>query len=138
VTCLAARVDGDERRLTYANAGHPAGLVAGAGRPRMLEPGGPPLGLFPATVYSSVGVALQPEDVGVIVTDGITEALEGGSAAPAAVLAAIATRRASPAEPEQICDEIMRAAEAGAAAPSLAAPDDRTVVVFAVDGRAGD
>jgi sigma-B regulation protein RsbU (phosphoserine phosphatase) len=134
VTCIAARVDGAERRLTYANAGHPAGLLLSAGAVRTLDSGGPPLGLFPATAYASASVALQPEDVGVIVTDGITEALEAGTTAPADVLAAIAARREPAAEPESICDRIMRAAEQGAAAPSPAAPDDRTVVVFAVDG----
>jgi len=76
VSMLLAGLDVRGRTLTYANAGHPPGLVlASDGRLRAtLESTGTPLGSFPELgVGDARPVALEPGDVVVLMTDGITE-----------------------------------------------------------------
>ena len=57
VTCFVAMVDTNGRTMTYANAGHPPGLVIGAGV-RPLTVGGPPLGLVPRARYQDERIEL--------------------------------------------------------------------------------
>jgi sigma-B regulation protein RsbU (phosphoserine phosphatase) len=77
VTLLLARVEPRTRSLVYANAGHLSGyLLDGNGNTKLLlESKYPPLGLFPEEEYTSSGVVnLEPDDLLVLLTDGITEA----------------------------------------------------------------
>jgi len=60
--------------LSYVNAGHNAPMVLGTGGVRRLAAVGTPLGLFAATEYPVQGVTLQPGDLVVLYSDGITEA----------------------------------------------------------------
>jgi len=60
------------------NAGHPPGLLLNRSRRRLLDKGGPPLGMFVETIYESDTLIVEPGEVGVVVTDGITEAVEYG------------------------------------------------------------
>lgn len=76
VTMLLASVDAGTRQLTYANAGHPAGYVlAGSGETKsVLDSSGHPLGLFPKCgVTSGPPLLLEPGDIVLLLTDGITE-----------------------------------------------------------------
>ena len=68
--------DPGSRRLLYSLAGHPAPFLWRAGSRRMerLSAGGLPVGLFDGESYPEAAVALEPGDVVVIYTDGITEA----------------------------------------------------------------
>ena len=77
-TAIVARFDHVPLRLACVNAGHPSGHLLRDGGASTLESGGPPLGLLPEAKYVASTVELQPGDIGVLVTDGITEALEGG------------------------------------------------------------
>jgi sigma-B regulation protein RsbU (phosphoserine phosphatase) len=73
VYCL---VDGEDSRVTYANAGHyPPILVRADGSVERLDVGGAVLGVFPEGAYEQGHVALQPGDRLVLYTDGITEVL---------------------------------------------------------------
>lgn len=63
-----------ERRLSYINAGHSVPILLGSCRGQRLESGGPPLGLFPAYRHQVGEVLLQPGDMMVLYSDGITEA----------------------------------------------------------------
>src|SRR5207237_1991890 len=76
LTCLVVRIDGSRGKLTYANAGHPAGVLLGRSGRRLLSKGGPPVGMFAETSYQSETLPVEADDLGVIVTDGITEAIE--------------------------------------------------------------
>ena len=63
-----------ERRFRYVNAGHnPPFLLSGNGT-LQLDRGGIPLGIMPASDYEIGEVRLQPGDVLVLYSDGITEA----------------------------------------------------------------
>jgi serine phosphatase RsbU (regulator of sigma subunit) len=134
-TAIVARFERAPGRLAYVNAGHPAGYLLRKGTVTpALESGGQPLGLLPAATYATANVELHPGDIGVLVTDGMTEALEAGPTTLAQVLEASAERLAAGRSPGQVCDDLLRAAAAGpgpAGVPDW--QDDRTVFVFAVE-----
>ena len=65
-----------ERCLTYVNAGHPAPILLGSCSGQLLQTGGPPLGMFPGTDFQVGRLVLQPSDMIVLYSDGITEAGE--------------------------------------------------------------
>jgi sigma-B regulation protein RsbU (phosphoserine phosphatase) len=75
VTAFIAALDPGSGRLSYTNAGHNAGLLVRAGGTvQRLDANGLPLGLFPAVEYDKVEITLQPGDLVMLYTDGITEA----------------------------------------------------------------
>jgi sigma-B regulation protein RsbU (phosphoserine phosphatase) len=75
VTAFVAALDPGSGRLAYTSAGHnTALLVKGDGQIQRLEANGLPVGLFPVVEYERAEVVLEPGDVVVLYTDGITEA----------------------------------------------------------------
>jgi len=81
ITMLLVRIDPGTRRLTYASAGHPEGLVfASNGTAKAsLRRTGPPLGRRPDALYPNGGeVMLEAGNILLMVTDGIDEALDAG------------------------------------------------------------
>ena len=79
ITMILVRIDPVSRRLTYASAGHPEGLVFGAegGVKASLRRTGPPLGRRPDAVYANgADAVLAVGDTLLLVTDGIDEALD--------------------------------------------------------------
>ena len=63
-----------QRRLRYINAGHNAPILLSSAPSRRLDPGGPPLGLFPDCKLVVGEVILQPGNLIVLYSDGLTEA----------------------------------------------------------------
>jgi serine phosphatase RsbU (regulator of sigma subunit) len=78
VTLLIAAFDGTTKRLTYVRAGHVPPFLrrAGGAVERLGAAGGLPLGLMEDAVHTSAVVDLGPGDELLIVTDGITEAMD--------------------------------------------------------------
>lgn len=75
VTFFYGAFDPRARRLSYSNAGHnPPLVVRSDGRIEELETGGLLLGVFPLAEYDEGTVDLEPGDVCVLFTDGVTEA----------------------------------------------------------------
>ncbi len=75
ISFFACIVDGATGDLLYANAGHnPPLLVRGDGHYDLLEAGGPPLGILPAMEFQQYPEKLEPGDLLVIYSDGVTEA----------------------------------------------------------------
>jgi phosphoserine phosphatase RsbU/P len=75
-TVAAARIDRDGRRMAFAGAGHPPGMVVSPGQePRLLESRSMILGALPEAIGArpSVEVDLSPGDRIVLYTDGITD-----------------------------------------------------------------
>ncbi len=134
-TAVVARFETAPGRLDYVNAGHPAGCLLRNGTvAALLESGGRPLGLLPDSKYGTANVDLHPGDVGVLVSDGITEALEAGAMTLSQILEASAKRLAAGRSPDAFCHDLLGATAAGpgpAGYPDLR--DDRTVFVFAVE-----
>ncbi len=66
--------DAGSRVLTYSNAGHlPPLVLGGDGSVRRLETSGTVVGLFDDVTYDESAVAMQPGDIIVAYSDGITE-----------------------------------------------------------------
>ncbi len=75
VTAFICALDPKSGRLSYTNAGHNAGLLVRAnGSVQRLEANGMPIGLFPGVEYERAEVTLEPGDLVMLYTDGITEA----------------------------------------------------------------
>jgi sigma-B regulation protein RsbU (phosphoserine phosphatase) len=81
-TFFYAEIDADGRGLRYVNAGHnppyvlrhrESGIEVGE-----LRAGGTVIGLFPEAEYEQAEIRLQPGDLLVAFTDGVTEALSAG------------------------------------------------------------
>ena len=73
-TMFLAYYDAITRSLTYSNAGHlPPILLSGDGQVRRLETSGTVVGLFDAMTYGQSAAGLQPGDIFVAYSDGITE-----------------------------------------------------------------
>jgi sigma-B regulation protein RsbU (phosphoserine phosphatase) len=129
--CVVLRVDIERRTLTYVNAGHPAGVMMGRSGHRLLTRGGPPAGLFPETAYEAEVVSLEPGDLGVIVSDGITEAMEEDGISAADVLDRSVSRIPEPRTPERVCDGLMDVAQRSPGPRGVANwQDDKTVFAF--------
>jgi serine phosphatase RsbU (regulator of sigma subunit) len=79
VTLFYGVIDPEKRTLTYTNAGHnsPAVLRSDGGVEH-LSPSGPPLGFFDSSTYAAKRIVLQPNDLLVCYSDGITEAMDPG------------------------------------------------------------
>jgi phosphoserine phosphatase RsbU/P len=63
-----------EQRLTYVNAGHTVPMLLGAQGKHRLESGGLPIGLLPGSCFQAGSTTLEPGDLVVLYSDGITEA----------------------------------------------------------------
>jgi sigma-B regulation protein RsbU (phosphoserine phosphatase) len=61
-------------KLKFCNAGHNPPLIYGASGMRRIETGGMPVGMFETAPYSGDECELQPGDVFVSYSDGVTEA----------------------------------------------------------------
>jgi sigma-B regulation protein RsbU (phosphoserine phosphatase) len=135
LTCVLMRVDSASRTVMYANAGHPAALIVGSSGRRLLSCGGPPAGLFAETAYESEVVSIEPGELGVIVTDGITEAIEEDGVAAADILNRVICNIAEPRTPERVCDALMDMAQRHTGPRGVANwQDDKTVLAFLFDG----
>jgi serine phosphatase RsbU (regulator of sigma subunit) len=131
LTAIIVEVDLDANRLTYSNAGHPDGLLAGRAGLRRLESLGPPAGLLPGIQYPEVTLAVEETETCVLVTDGVTEALGSGEGSVLASLIGQPGTRLAP--PQAACDEIMgHALQSNGPAGVDEWHDDRTVLVFAL------
>jgi sigma-B regulation protein RsbU (phosphoserine phosphatase) len=76
VTLMLARLDPEERTVSYASAGHINGYaIDGNGATKLvLVSTSPPLGLFPDAVFPTKGaLPLETGDTLVLLTDGVTE-----------------------------------------------------------------
>jgi hypothetical protein len=131
LTCVLARVNSATRTVVYANAGHPAGLMVGSSGRRLLSRGGPPAGLFAEIAYESEVLSVEPGDLGVIVTDGITEATEEDGTPAVDVLNRMIGGIPGPRTPERVCDVLMETAQRGPGPRGVADwQDDKTVLAF--------
>jgi sigma-B regulation protein RsbU (phosphoserine phosphatase) len=73
-TLVVARIDPRDGRVTYVNAGHPPPLLLTGAGTRWLDQGGPLAGVVPDARYVTGELCMQPGDLFVIYSDGVTEA----------------------------------------------------------------
>ncbi len=73
-TMFYAQVNAQRHTLTYSSAGHPPAMLCRNGVVQLLEKGGPIVGVFEQCSYDQETIELQPQDVLVIYSDGVTDA----------------------------------------------------------------
>ncbi len=74
-TFFYGEYDPATRLLTFANAGHNAPVILRGDEVLRLEAGGPVVGLLRAALYGQDQCQLQPGDIFIAYTDGISEAM---------------------------------------------------------------
>jgi sigma-B regulation protein RsbU (phosphoserine phosphatase) len=128
VSAFYAGLDTSTRRMIYVNGGHVPPLLIRPGQPvRKLEMGGPVLGILPGASYHEDSVVLQPQDIVVCYSDGLSEAEnEAGEAFDAEkIQQAVRANQDRPAR--EICDALQEKASRFAGS-SLR--DDLTICVL--------
>ena len=76
VTAFYGVLDASNKTLAYTNAGHNPPLILDSdGNMRFIERGGLPLGMFRDTRYYEYYASIEPGQVIVLYTDGVTEAV---------------------------------------------------------------
>jgi sigma-B regulation protein RsbU (phosphoserine phosphatase) len=99
-TLFCSHFDPIEQQLIYVSAGHePALLIRNNGRIRRLEAAGAPLGLSRRSTWRPRRVDLDPGDVLVAFTEGITDSVdaEGGELRDSGLLEVMRFHREAPA-----------------------------------------
>jgi serine phosphatase RsbU (regulator of sigma subunit) len=75
ITAVAARIEAGGLAMQVVSAGHLGPFVrrGRGGSEVVAQPGGPPLGLFSSQRYGEVDFRLEPHDVLLFATDGVTD-----------------------------------------------------------------
>jgi sigma-B regulation protein RsbU (phosphoserine phosphatase) len=126
-TFFFALYDAATRRLTYTNAGHLPPVLLRRGKVERLKVGGTVVGLFSPLTYEQAEIQIQPGDLLLAFTDGITEPenIYGEEFGEDRVLQVV--RRALSASPQILVEEIYRSVSDWTGSPEL--QDDMTLVV---------
>ncbi|MBZ5562602.1 MAG: PP2C family protein-serine/threonine phosphatase, partial [Acidobacteriia bacterium] len=127
VTFFFGHYDGATRRLSYTNAGHLPPVLFRHDRIERLRAGGTVVGLFASTEYEQAEIVLEPGDLLLAFTDGITEPENtyGEEFGEKRVLEV--AQRALHDPPEVLVEEIYRSISDWTGSPEL--QDDMTLVV---------
>jgi serine phosphatase RsbU (regulator of sigma subunit) len=132
VVLILGIIDSQTGELRYASAGHePAFVRRFGGELELLPPTGPIIGAAPFSAYSSEVVRLDPGDVVVWTTDGLTESRDGqrrllGTEGLAAWIAA------APPEAGDVADSLVAALRRRSG--GAATQDDVAVLAVTYDG----
>ena len=134
-TLFYALYDPTAKLLTYVNAGHNPPMLFRQGRnvERLNNGGGPVVGLMPECNYEQAEVSLQPEDMLLLYTDGITGALNSALEEWGEKRLIEAARGLRSERSEAVVAGIMQAADGHAAGAPQS--DDMTLVVLRVCDR---
>jgi serine phosphatase RsbU (regulator of sigma subunit) len=99
-----------------------------------LDCGGMPAGMFASSTYEWRTLKLQPGDIGILVTDGISEAVAQDGIPFAEVLRKEVIETPTPRSPESLCERIMLLAKnKGSSGGDPERTDDQTVLAFVVE-----
>jgi sigma-B regulation protein RsbU (phosphoserine phosphatase) len=130
VTLALTQLDSRSHRMTVVNAGHMEPLVrraSGEIEAIVSEGEGPPLGVEPQAVYLPTTISLQPGDVVVLYTDGVTDAMDDESE-PFGEERLRQTLAAAPPEAAAAGEAILAAVRNHATGPTQF--DDITIICF--------
>ena len=121
--------DGD---FTYCNAGHNAPILVSASGVRRLDTGGMVLGVFENAQFDEETMALQPGDLVVAFSDGVTEALNpaGDEFTDDRLLASVRAHQSK--SPEALVEGLL--ADVRAFCGDATQSDDLTIVLVRYDG----
>ncbi len=113
--------------LTYTNAGHLPPVLLRGGEAILLNPTGTVVGAFPHCVYEEETIRLEPDDMLVAYTDGITEPENAYGEEFGLDRVLDLVRRHREETSPQIIAHVMQAVEHWTAAAEL--PDDMTLLI---------
>ncbi len=130
VTFFFGIYEPQSRRLDYVNAGHLAPMLLRGDKLIRIDTGGPVIGLLPVARYEQGVVVLQPGDLIVGFTDGISEAMSTDSEEWGEERMLEAVRAFASREPERMLDGIIAAADHFAKGAKQY--DDMTLVILRV------
>jgi PAS domain S-box-containing protein len=118
-TLIYVVVDPAEGEVRWVNAGHPPPLLVNGGkRPHYLEGGSSvPLGVLPFPDFEEVSVPMGQDGMVVLYTDGLVE--RPGEHIDLGLGRLVAAVGDAPADPEQLCDHVLRTL-----VPDGGTPDD--------------
>jgi sigma-B regulation protein RsbU (phosphoserine phosphatase) len=127
VTFFFGVYDAITRALTYTNAGHLPPVLLRRGKVERLRVGGTVVGLFSSITYEQAEIQIQPGDLLLAFTDGITEPenIYGEEFGEDRVLGVV--RHTMHASPQVLVEEIYRSVSDWTGSPEL--QDDMTLVV---------
>lgn len=130
VTFFYAQLDGTDGAIRFINAGHNAPLVYSREKDdfRALHDGGPVLGLFQDVSFNEGSAKLEPGDVLVAYTDGVTEAENASEQEFGEERLRAAIEAASKGSAKEILDQV--AGEVAAWSKGVRQHDDITIVVL--------
>lgn len=126
-TFLFGIYDESQRTLTYTNAGHLPPVLIRDGEPRMLEVTGTVIGAFPLSCYEEQTIRLEPGDLLVAYTDGITEPENEYGEEFGLERMIDLLRRHEKLDASEIVNRVMDAVRNWTGQPEL--PDDMTLVL---------
>lgn len=114
--------------LVYANAGHnPPCLIRKTGRMDVLDPTGPLVAPFHDAIFHDAQCRLDPDDLLVLFTDGVTEAGPAGGELFGEERLERVLRSSSSSPVAEVCQRVVRAASDFTCGDL---PDDATVLVL--------
>jgi sigma-B regulation protein RsbU (phosphoserine phosphatase) len=128
VTLVLGYYDVSTGDLVYVNAGHnPPCLVRKTGRLDVLDPTGPLVAPYPDATFHDAQCRLDPDDLLVLFTDGVTEAGPAGGELFGEERLEALLRSSSSSPVADVCQRIIRAASDFTCGDL---PDDATVLVL--------
>jgi sigma-B regulation protein RsbU (phosphoserine phosphatase) len=119
--------------FSYCNAGQEPPLIISKSGIRWLEVGGPVLGLLPSAKYEYATEKLEPGDLVVVCSDGVTEARNVANEEFGRERMLEAVRSMHDAKPDLVLDQLISAVNQFARGAPQA--DDITVLIFRYKGR---
>jgi serine phosphatase RsbU (regulator of sigma subunit) len=138
VTAFAGVLDAETGRLEYCNAGHEPPFVLAPGKDiaRLAEGGGPPLCVLEGFAYVAAEHAMEPGEIACVVSDGVTEAMNGdGELYGAGRLESALRRNREARSPEALVEAIR--ADVSRFAGKAEVADDLTLLVMRWNGPSG-
>jgi sigma-B regulation protein RsbU (phosphoserine phosphatase) len=126
-TFFYAVYDASTRRLAYTTAGHPPPVLFHRDEVRRLDVGGTVVGLFSTIHYEQAVVELEPGDLLLAFTDGLTEPENSYGEEYGETRLLEVARRALGSRPELLVEEIYRSVSDWTGSPEL--QDDMTLLL---------
>lgn len=122
--------DAVSRKFTYSNAGHPAAILYRTGQPTELDSHGLLLGVLEEAVYDFSVLEIEPGDVLILYSDGISEAMDDNDVLFGSQGVMRAFEATGSHDVNAVLENIWNTAEMHCGMKSRKKMDDRTLLVL--------
>ena len=100
-------LDAETGLLRYVSAGHESAFVRRGDAVRLLEIGGPIIGMARDSSYVASNLKLEPEDLVVLATDGVTES-RNAAGQFLGIDGAVRFIAEAPCDPQSLCEQVVK------------------------------